>query len=174
MNYSNDTIQNTSFNRKLNHYQSVIGLANWNFASPTYEQIKSFESRGRSLQAAAIRKSSRSFAKWLWIKSKDVTGRLLTAAAKNRQHRKEINQLLGIEDFILKDIGLSRADVYAVAHNKITTAELNARRGRPTTRKTGPDNITAEIVLPKCTTIKLDTASKPACSNDQSEVLKIA
>lgn len=53
------------FERKLNHLQGFVGLPNWNFGSPTFDEIKEFDRRGRALQAESIHFTGKKLKKWL-------------------------------------------------------------------------------------------------------------
>lgn len=57
--------QQQKFNRKLNHLQGFIGMPNWNFDSPTFDEIKEYEQCGRKLQAKAFQSFSKRLKSWL-------------------------------------------------------------------------------------------------------------
>ena len=41
------------FERKLNHLQGFVGMPNWNFNSPSFDEIKEYDRIGRQLQHKA-------------------------------------------------------------------------------------------------------------------------
>lgn len=49
----NKSMQDEQFERKLNHLQGVVGMPNWNFGSPTFDEIKEYDRIGRQLQHKA-------------------------------------------------------------------------------------------------------------------------
>lgn len=53
------------FERKLNHLQGFVGLSNWEFGSPTFDEIKEFDRRGRELQAASFHSLGNKLKRWL-------------------------------------------------------------------------------------------------------------
>lgn len=55
-------------------------------------------------------------------------GRLLGGWFTGRRRRAEINQLLALDDRTLRDIGLRREDLLALAHGETTLERLNADR----------------------------------------------
>ncbi len=53
------------FGLQLRHLQSVAGLPHWNFKSPTIEDLKAYDQKGRDLQADAISSSIGAAYQWL-------------------------------------------------------------------------------------------------------------
>ncbi len=45
--------QDEKFERKMNHLQGVVGMPNWSFGSPTFDEIKEYDRIGRQLQHKA-------------------------------------------------------------------------------------------------------------------------
>lgn len=120
--------QNDAFRKRLDNWQGVIGLASWNYSSPTFDQLRNSESQGRALQAKAIRISLSIWTKWVWQSLVIVISNIGSNIEKRHQHNKTSKQLLALDRQQLNDIGLTQEDVYAYVHNRKTAEELNDRR----------------------------------------------
>ena len=125
---SKQNSQNDKFNQQLNHLQSVVGLANWQFSSPTQAQMKAYEQKGRQLRA---KESNRliggaiiNIARGL----KALSSNAVSEIKRRHLHRKGIAKLQKLDDHMLKDIGITRGDVMALAKNKVSSDEINAQR----------------------------------------------
>ncbi len=51
---NNNSAHDKKFNQKLNHLQGFMGMPNWNFGSPTFDEIQEYDKQGRKLQAQAM------------------------------------------------------------------------------------------------------------------------
>ncbi len=122
--YRTKNRQNAQFNQRLTHLQSVVGLANWSFTSPSSEQINAFEQRGRHL----IARDNAMFAREVKRQARIMLTRLGSKVVAYWAARRNNRQLATLDDHMLKDIGISRADVMALTQKKVTTAEINAQR----------------------------------------------
>lgn len=56
--------EQAKFERKLNHLQGFVGLPNWGFGSPTFDEIKEFDRRGKALQAESIHSTGIKLKQW--------------------------------------------------------------------------------------------------------------
>lgn len=70
MNKNRQNKQDQKFNHKLNHLQGFVGLANWNFESPSFDEIKAYDNHGRNLQSKAIFSALKRMRVWLKAKFK--------------------------------------------------------------------------------------------------------
>ena len=75
MKHSAKNTQEEKFERKLNHLQGFIGMPNWNFESPTFDEIKEHDRRGRELQAKAIHSTTKRIKDFMVKLVKKVTSK---------------------------------------------------------------------------------------------------
>lgn len=158
--------QNEQFKRKLNHHQAVIGMPNWGMASPTPEEVRYHIERGQRLHSKAVVGAlSKMF--------QAITSGLQFIIIKPAQHyllrqaeRKQVSELLQFDDHMLKDIGISREEVYAMAKNKGAAAELIKQRRL--LRK--PQHVSKTIDIVQQAPIKLAKAHKRFAANDARHV----
>ncbi len=125
---SKQNSQNDKFNRQLNHLQGVVGLANWQFSSPTQAQMKAYEQEARRLHA---RESSRVIHGVITTITRGLatlSSYLVSEIKRRHLRRKGIARLQQLNDHMLKDIGITRGDVMALAKNKVSSDEINAQR----------------------------------------------
>lgn len=60
------------FERKVNHLQGFVGMPNWNFNSPSFDEIKEYDRIGRQLQHKAKLGFLKRVVKFIKIKKLDV------------------------------------------------------------------------------------------------------
>ncbi len=65
MKHSNNR-QDQKFENQLNHMQGFIGMSNWNYRNPSFEEIREHDRRVLKLQAQKIHSSSKSTSKWFY------------------------------------------------------------------------------------------------------------
>lgn len=86
--------------------------------------------RGRVIRASSI--------KSLFAAIKTKTATLLANYRERARQRKELNALLRLNDYHLRDIGLTRGDLFAVELGQVTLAQLDAHRNKPFIAETRP------------------------------------
>ncbi|MEE9325657.1 MAG: hypothetical protein V3U71_00065 [Cocleimonas sp.] len=57
--------QDRKFENQVNHLQGFIGMPHWDFSSPSFDEIKEYEKRGKALQANKIHQSFKGLKKLL-------------------------------------------------------------------------------------------------------------
>jgi uncharacterized protein YjiS (DUF1127 family) len=78
--------------------------------------------RGRVIRANSV--------KSLFAAIKTQAGALLANYRERARQRRELNALLQLNDYHLRDIGLTRGDLFAVEMGQVTLAQLYARRNK--------------------------------------------
>lgn len=91
------------------------------------------EQRGRVIRANSV--------KSLFAAIKTQAGTLLANHRQRARQRRELNALLQLNDYHLRDIGLTRGDLFAVEMGQVTLAQLDAHRNKQLIAQTRPAKI---------------------------------
>ena len=91
------------------------------------------EQRGRVIRANSV--------KSLFAAIKTQAGTLLANYRERTRQRRELNALLQLNDYHLRDIGLTRGDLFAVEMGQVTLAQLDAHRNKQFIAKTSPAKV---------------------------------
>jgi uncharacterized protein YjiS (DUF1127 family) len=105
--------------------------------------------RGRAIRAKSIIA--------LYSLIKDKLGNVISGYRERAQKRRQLVDLAQLDDRLLKDIGLSRGDMFAVELGQVTLKQLDAQRGNDY-RNELPDLTTASQIGEQ--TLKLDAANE--------------
>ncbi|MDX1541130.1 MAG: DUF1127 domain-containing protein [Geminicoccaceae bacterium] len=81
--------------------------------------------RARRQRDRWIGERTRAMGRWL---ARSALGRLAANGFGARSRRAEIRELLALDERTLRDIGLAREDLIALAHGETTLERLNAHR----------------------------------------------
>ena len=101
--------QEHDFQKRVEHLTGVVGLANWRFASPTVDEVRSYEETAHTLRANAVHFTATQGLKNAGVKIKHWLDQCIANYRKHRTAR----ILLQLEDHILEDIGINRSDLRA-------------------------------------------------------------
>ena len=85
--------------------------------------------RGRVIRSNSV--------KSLFAAIKTQAGTLLANYRERARQRRELNALLRLNDYHLRDIGLTRGDLFAVEMGQVTLAELDSHRNKQHTDESG-------------------------------------
>lgn len=110
----------SSLQTRLQHLAGFSGVPHWSFdgqhegshATQTNSAHKSISKRALTLVNPLVVQ----------------VRKLLSWISEERQFRENIRELKSLNDHALRDIGLHRGDIAALAHRVHTTEELNAER----------------------------------------------
>ncbi len=94
---------------------------------------------------------------------------------RQQQRRREIQVLRTLDEHALKDIGLSRADVFAIANSQGRAEELNKQRqGRGIAATAVAQQQRPDLSIVDCQRATLENTKSVDCANDLKSARKIA
>jgi uncharacterized protein YjiS (DUF1127 family) len=91
------------------------------------------EQRGRVIRSNSVRS--------LFASIKRQVAELVENHREGARQRRELNVLLRLNDYHLRDIGLTRGDLFAAEMGQVTLAELDAHRNKQQTDKASLANV---------------------------------
>ena len=106
----------------VNAVSSIVDAQTHYLDASSAPDYRDRERHGRSIRARSVLASLDRLGNWIGVKVGQFRARF--------DERRQVNQLLRLNDHLLQDIGLSRADLLAVLAGFRRLADLDAARGR--------------------------------------------